>query len=298
MNPDPAPGPDAAEGLDDVADVTGTVVRTADGRLLHLHGRGEGEDLVVLEAGLGAGGASWGALLEEPPKGARVLAYDRAGYGESTPAPGPRDLGALVTDLLAVVDAVEHERLILVGHSWGGPIVRGAAAQLRGRGRPVTGVVLVDPAEELADLYFTRTARAMSGVQGAVMPMLSRLGLLAPLQRAAAGSVPAPWRDAAAASVSTPAAAQAVRAESRHMTAGLLGLRLDPPPPLGTAVSVISGRLPEGLGRRMRDELTDAHRARAEAEGGHFVAAENSGHVIAASEPELIAGEIRRMLEA
>jgi pimeloyl-ACP methyl ester carboxylesterase len=273
-------------------------VRTPEGRTLHLHSRGAGGTLVLLEAGLGAGGASWGSVLDALPEEIHALAYDRAGYGDSTPASGARDLGALVTDLLAVVDAVEHERLILVGHSWGGPIVRGAAAQLRERGRPVAGVVLVDPGEELADLYFTRTARAMIGAQGAVMPLLSRLGLLAPLQRSAARSLPAPWRDVAAASVSTSAAAQAVRAESRHVTAGLLGLRLDPPAPVGTAVSVVSGRLPEGLGRRMRDELTDAHRARAEVEGGRFVAAEQSGHVIAATEPELIVGEIARLLEA
>lgn len=273
-------------------------VRTPEGRTLHLHSRGAGGTLVLLEAGLGAGGASWGSVLDALPEEIHALAYDRAGYGDSTPASGARDLGALVTDVLTVVDAVEHERLILVGHSWGGPIVRGAAAQLRERGRPVAGVVLVDPGEELADLYFTRTARAMIGAQGAVMPLLSRLGLLAPLQRSAARSLPAPWRDVAAASVSTSAAAQAVRAESRHVTAGLLGLRLDPPAPVGTAVSVVSGRLPEGLGRRMRDELTDAHRARAEVEGGRFVAAEQSGHVIAATEPELIVGEIARLLEA
>lgn len=271
-------------------------VRTPEGRTLHLHSRGAGGTLVLLEAGLGAGGASWGSVLDALPEEIHALAYDRAGYGDSTPASGARDLGALVTDVLTVIDAVEHERLILVGHSWGGPIVRGAAAQLRERGRPVAGVVLVDPGEELADLYFTRTARAMIGAQGAVMPLLSRLGLLAPLQRSAARSLPAPWRDVAAASVSTPAAAQAVRAESRHVTAGLLGLRLDPPPPLATAVTVVSGRLSEGLGRRMRDELTDAHRARAEVESGRFVAAEDSGHVIAATEPELIAGKIRRML--
>ena len=272
-------------------------VRTPEGRALRLHPRGTGAALVLFEAGLGAGGASWGSVLEALPEDVHGLAYDRAGYGGSTSAAGARDLGALVTDLLAVVDAVEHERLVLVGHSWGGPIVRGAAARLRTLGRPAAGIVLVDPAEELADLYFTRTARAMNGVQGAVMPLLSRLGLLAPLQRSAARSLPAPCRDEAAASVATPAAARAVRAESRHITAGLLGLRLDPPPPLGTAVTVVSGRLSEGLGRRMRDELTDAHRARAEVEGGRFVAAEHSGHVIAATEPELIAGEIVRLLE-
>lgn len=310
-DPAPAPGPvtrpvppdgtgtGEAPGAADAASAAAAaaVVHTPDGRALRLHSRGTDRILVLCEAGLGAGGASWGAVLESLPEGVQGLAYDRAGYGGSDPAPGPRDLGALVADLLAVAGAVPHERLVLVGHSWGGPIVRGAAARLRDEGRPAAGAVLVDPADELADLYFTPTAQLMIGAPGAVMPLLARTGLLAPLQRAATRAVPEPWRAEAAAAVSTLAAARAVRAESRHVSTGLGGLRLDPPAPLGTAVSVLSGRRPEGLGRRMRDELTDAHRSRAAREGGRFVPAERSGHVIADAEPELIVQEIRRLLE-
>lgn len=119
--------------------------------------------------------------------------------------------------------AVPHEHLILVGHSWGGPIVRGAAARLREEGRPAAGVVLVDPADELADLYFTPVARLLIGAPGALMPLLARMGLLAPLQRSATRSVPEPWRAEAAAAVATLPAARALRAESRTVRAGLEG---------------------------------------------------------------------------
>lgn len=273
-----------------------TEVRTTDGRSLHAVAHGEGPDLVVLEAGLGAAAASWGAVLEELDPGIRTVAYDRSGYGRSDTALGPRDLGALAADLLHVVAAFPHERLVLVGHSWGGLIVRLAAETLRARGEGASGIVLVDPGDELADPYFSRVARITFCVQGAVLPALAHLRLLAPLQQSVAASLPEAYRRDAAGAVSTVAAARAIRAETGHVTRGLLGLRLNRREPLGVPVTVLSGRMPEGLGRRMRDELSAAHRARAEYETGRYVAAERSGHVIAANEPGLVREEILRLL--
>ncbi|MGP9681427.1 MULTISPECIES: alpha/beta fold hydrolase [unclassified Brachybacterium] len=271
-------------------------VSTADGRSLHAIVHGQGPDLVVLEAGMGAAAASWGGVLDELGPGVRAVAYDRAGYGRSETAPGSRDLDALAADLVDVVAAFPHERLVLVGHSWGGPVVRLAVERLRARGEEVSGAVLVDPAEELADLYFTRIARMMNRAQGVVLPALAQLRLLAPLQRSAAAVLPAAYRDEAAEAVSTSTAARAIRAESAHITRGLQLLRLDRPEPLGVPVVVLSGREPEGLGRRMRDELSTAHRARAAFEAGRYIAAEKSGHVIGASEPHLVSVEILRLL--
>lgn len=74
--PAPRPDPEPAAG-----------VRLPDGRSLRVHSRGAGTTLVLFEAGLGAGGASWGAVLEALPPGVRGLAYDRAGCGGSDPAP-------------------------------------------------------------------------------------------------------------------------------------------------------------------------------------------------------------------
>src|SRR5699024_5389044 len=96
-------------------------VATTDGRQLRAVVAGTGTDLVVLETGLGAA-----ALAPH----CRLVAYDRAGYGRSDPGPGPRDLSRLADDLLAVVGAVDHSRLVLAGHSWGGPLARLAAARL------------------------------------------------------------------------------------------------------------------------------------------------------------------------
>lgn len=304
-----------------------------DGRRVHLLGSvgltdgtsvGDPEvDLVLFEPGLGAGAASWGAVLDglanregpvDPvdPAGPvgplQVLAHDRAGYGASDPAGGPRDLGALAAELGTVVAAVPHRRLVLVGHSWGGPVVRTLAADLAAQGRAVAGVVLVDPADELADLYFTPTVEVMNRVQGHAMVLLDRAHLLHRLQRSAARRLPEAHREQAAASVATAAAARTVREEARHITRGLRHLRLDPPDLCGVPLTVISGRRPEGLGRRLRDELTAAHRERAALSSGpgdgagpgggagRFVAAERSGHLVPVDQPELVVEEILRLL--
>ncbi|WP_168198030.1 alpha/beta fold hydrolase [Brachybacterium sp. SGAir0954] len=286
-----------------------------DGRRVHLLGSvgstdgtavGDPEgDLVLLEPGLGAGAASWGAVLDGlaaagPVGPLQVLAHDRAGYGASDPAGGPRDLGALAAELGTVVAAVPHRRLVLVGHSWGGPVVRTLAADLAAQGRAVAGVVLVDPADELADLYFTPTVEVMNRVQGHAMVLLDRAHLLRRLQRSATRGLPEAHREQAAASVATAAAARTVREEARHITRGLRHLRLDPPDLRGVPLTVISGRHPEGLGRRLRDELTAAHRERAGprpgAGAGRFVAAERSGHLVPVDQPELVVEEILRLL--
>ena len=306
-----------------------------DGRRVHLLGSGIPEkdaagiarDLVLLEPGLGAGAASWGAVLDglagpDAPVGPavpavpavhaavasgpvgplQVLAHDRAGYGASDPADRPRDLGALAAELGAIVEAVPHRRLVLAGHSWGGPVVRTLAADLAAQGHAVVGVVLVDPADELADLYFTPTVEVMNRVQGHAMVLLDRAHLLRRLQRTVTRGLPEAYREQATASVATAAAARTVREEARHIMRGLQHLRLDPPELGGVPLTVISGRLPEGLGRRLRDELTSAHRERAALGGGEsggagrFVAAERSGHLVPVDQPELVVEEIRRLL--
>ena len=50
---------------------------------------GGGDDLVVLEAGLGASGLYWGPVHRELAQHVRVVAYERAGYGASAAAREP-----------------------------------------------------------------------------------------------------------------------------------------------------------------------------------------------------------------
>ncbi len=142
----------------------------ADGRELALLCEGEGTPTVLLEDGHPSetGGIrrfSTGQLWAELTRHTRVCAYDRAGYGNSDPAPDePRDADDVVNDLQALLaTAGEQGPYVLVGSSFGGMIVTYYAAR---DPNDVAGVVLLDvPAptdtltlEELPELAWDHPA--------------------------------------------------------------------------------------------------------------------------------------------
>ncbi len=63
---------------------------------------------------------AWRDLLADPPEGMRIIAPDLPGYGWSGPAPHRWAKDDVVSDVLALLDALELERVLLVGHDWGG----------------------------------------------------------------------------------------------------------------------------------------------------------------------------------
>lgn len=63
------------------------MLTTPDGRRLRTMVRGDGTDLVVLEAGLGISGLYWGAVHERLAAHTQVVAYERAGYGGRVTVP-------------------------------------------------------------------------------------------------------------------------------------------------------------------------------------------------------------------
>jgi len=59
-------------------------------------------------------------LLSDPPKGLRIIAPDLPGYGWSGPPPHRWAKEDVATDVLALLDALGLDRVLLVGHDWGG----------------------------------------------------------------------------------------------------------------------------------------------------------------------------------
>jgi pimeloyl-ACP methyl ester carboxylesterase len=119
-----------------------------DGRELVLFCEGEGTPTVVWEDGHpsetgGIARFSNGAVWAEVAAHTRICAYDRAGYGDSDPAPNePRDADDVVDDLRALLAAAGEEGpYVLVGSSFGGMIVSYYAAR---EPDDVAGVVLLD----------------------------------------------------------------------------------------------------------------------------------------------------------
>ncbi|MDT7782120.1 MAG: hypothetical protein QOF58_539 [Pseudonocardiales bacterium] len=135
--------------------LTEKIVALPDERNLRAVVAGERGPLVVFEAGMSAPGSSWIHTQREVSARYRTLSYDRAGYGGSDVDPHDRTLGRIVDDLTALLDALgEKEPVVLVGHSWGGPIIRLFASRAPER---VAGMVFVDAT--LAEVMSSKNAK-------------------------------------------------------------------------------------------------------------------------------------------
>ena len=97
---------------------------------------------VVLEAGIAASSVSWSLVQPEIARFTRVCSYDRAGLAWSEYTAVPRTMGALVSELRSLLrHAAIPPPYILVGHSFGGVIIRAFA---RAHPQEVAGLVFVD----------------------------------------------------------------------------------------------------------------------------------------------------------
>lgn len=273
-------------------------VETEDGRMLRCMTSGTGDDLVVLEAGLGVSGLSWGPVHDLIAEHTRVVSYERAGYGASTPDTEMRDLDRLTADLLTVIRAVPHRRLVLVGHSWGGAVVRRAAAALRAEGAVPTGLVLVDQSDENASLYFGGAFRFGVGMQRSLLPLFARLRVLAPVMGSVVADLDEPLRTAVLQASTTLDAAGETAEEYRHVVAGLGRLREHPVDLADIPITVISGLARPKQGARQRAELVAAHQLTVQGHpSARFVGAERSEHLIPFTEPQLVADETLALLK-
>jgi pimeloyl-ACP methyl ester carboxylesterase len=116
----------------------------AGGFRLHLRPAGAGEPVVVFDAALGGTSLSWALVEPEASAFARTCVYDRAGLGWSERGPLPRTAGRAADELrLALGHAGERPPYLLVGHSYGGLVMRIFAGRYRA---DTAGLILVDPA--------------------------------------------------------------------------------------------------------------------------------------------------------
>ena len=146
------------------------------GRKLHLIERGTGPS-VVFEAGAGCVALDWTFVQTPLASVAHTVAYDRAGYGWSDPAPAPLSVRQSANDLHTLLHrAGIPPPYVLVGHSLGGLYVLSFAHQFP---KEVAGLVLVDSshpdmsrrmAEFLPDLSLLVTAGAPLGLQRLLAP--------------------------------------------------------------------------------------------------------------------------------
>ncbi len=112
------------------------------GRRLAYSDTGSGNPTVVLDGGLSHGMDTWELVLPGLAPLTRVVAYDRAGVGASDSAPTPRTSREVVDDLHALLGALAVPGpYVLVGFSFGGTNMRLYAHQFP---HEVCAMVLVD----------------------------------------------------------------------------------------------------------------------------------------------------------
>ena len=140
------------------------------GRRINLQCMGTNGPTVVLMSGIFSWSLIWYKTQSVIAQKARVCAFDRANYGFSDPTPRPQILSEVVDDLHKALQAGSIPGpYVLVGHSYGGPVVRNFVLTYS---NDVVGVVFVDGASE--DGRFTMRGKAIllrSGASGRAIPV-------------------------------------------------------------------------------------------------------------------------------
>jgi pimeloyl-ACP methyl ester carboxylesterase len=121
-----------------------------DGRPLRVqiggwHHRESGRPIVVFQNGMGTALEAWRPILSHVAGFAPVVAYDRAGIGQSPPdgqTPTPQHVNATLWRLLEEVGA--EPPYVLVGFSWGGSLIQHFAGN---HPEAVVGLVFIDAPE-------------------------------------------------------------------------------------------------------------------------------------------------------
>ena len=114
--------------------------------------RGEGEPLVLLHGGGGAG-ANWELIFNKPPAGYRLVIPDLRGHGRSTNPSNRFTFKQVALDIFALLDHLGIERFKAIGLSLGAKALLHIATQQPNR---VEAMVLVS-----ATPYFPEQARAL-----------------------------------------------------------------------------------------------------------------------------------------
>ncbi|MFI7669493.1 alpha/beta fold hydrolase [Nocardia sp. NPDC049526] len=264
------------------------------GTEIYFEESGTGDTWVVFESGGGAGRTLWDRVVPLLGEIAHTVVYDRAGRGRSGSAAEPQTIDDMAATLVALVQALTPGRVILVGHSMGGLIVRRAAETLS-----PTGLVLIDPTPEAAPNYdnWAPTAKKTDRIL-AVQQALSHFPpLMRMLTRSYGRKFPADSYATMLAEDFTPAGLATTRHEIAAVAGAIDEFRRCPPEPPKSGIIVISAIHAARYQARNLDLMREYQNRYAEQVGGQYEDAV-SEHIIPAERPEQVAAAVRRLVNA
>jgi pimeloyl-ACP methyl ester carboxylesterase len=230
---------------------------------------------ILLESGGGLDSSEWSALAPRLAQetGATVIAYDRAGFGKSDLPETKYDLREDTAALWRGLRTLGLDRnLILVGHSYGGFLIRFEAAE---HSDAVRGLVFVDPfTVEFVDMFGIEYCNNHP-MMGKLPFDASRPETLSKLQRALVRMAGAPERNLAEKIAVMRKAIIPEGIPARVITAGIAFL----PKP------------------EEQKAWRESHeRLMASIKGATLVVAEKSGHMIPYSQPDLLVSVITEVV--
>jgi pimeloyl-ACP methyl ester carboxylesterase len=254
------------------------------GYRLHLWCTGDGAPAVILDAGLGGTSAGWGFVQPDVARFTRVCSYDRAGMGYSDSGPSPRTARRIAKELAE----------LLAGSGIAGPVVlvgesiAGFNARMFASDHPehAAGLVLVDASHE-------DDAHEVPGIARFV-PLLSTIGvfrLLGVSFGQPIESLAPSVRQYARATMFRASGYQAAADEIIHIRETISEVkgsrrRLTIP----VLVVTGAGGADENWRRLQQDQASLSER-------GCLITAQQSGHVVAIDQPQVVVDAIRTVVE-
>ena len=121
---------------------------SADGNAIHYQVQGQGNPALIFIHGWSCDRSYWDAQLPYFAQKYVVVAIDLAGHGDSGLDRKEWTMGAFGEDVDAVVNKLNLEQVVLVGHSMGGLVILEAARRMSKR---VIGLVGVDTLQNFED---------------------------------------------------------------------------------------------------------------------------------------------------
>jgi pimeloyl-ACP methyl ester carboxylesterase len=121
---------------------------STDGISIAYEVRGEGEPALVFVHGWCCDRTYWEAQLPQFAEKYKVVAIDLAGHGESGLDRKEWTMGAFGEDVVAVVNKLNLEQVVLIGHSMGGFVILEAGSKIPKRVLGLVGVDTLNDFEE------------------------------------------------------------------------------------------------------------------------------------------------------
>jgi pimeloyl-ACP methyl ester carboxylesterase len=254
------------------------------GYRLHLWCTGDGAPAVILDAGLGGTSAGWGFVQPDVARFTRVCSYDRAGMGYSDSGPSPRTARRIAKELAELLAGSGIAGpVVLVGESIAGFNVRMFASD---HPEHAAGLVLVDASHE-------DDAHEVPGIARFV-PLLSTIGvfrLLGVSFGQPIESLAPSVRQYARATMFRASGYQAAADEIIHIRETISEVKSSRRR-LTIPVLVVTGAggADENWRRLQQDQASLSER-------GCLITAQQSGHVVAIDQPQVVVDAIRTVVE-